>query len=167
MLEAALFPRKLASNFLLFAFCISFYVWSGSKSGSTIGTGTGTRTGTGTGCTVCELRRQKVVPAVPVPQHWVNVDLIQNVPRGKNMDTGGMNTGRYHNFPTIKYCHKKKFFQGKNINLYFPSCHILTPNTQVVKMNQFYHGPWGKSCRHSHTGEKNIKYFPQSDFELY
>jgi len=36
---AALFPRKLASNFLLFYFCITFYVRSRSKSGYGIETG--------------------------------------------------------------------------------------------------------------------------------
>jgi hypothetical protein len=34
MLEAALFPRRLASHFWFFDFCITFYVGSGSKSGS-------------------------------------------------------------------------------------------------------------------------------------
>jgi len=42
-LEAALFPRKLASNFEFFDFVVPFYVESGSKSGSK--TGNGTRTG--------------------------------------------------------------------------------------------------------------------------
>ncbi len=35
MPEAALFPRKLASNFWFVDFCITFYVGFGSKSGST------------------------------------------------------------------------------------------------------------------------------------
>jgi hypothetical protein len=33
MLEAALFPRKLGSNFRFFDICITFHVVSGSKSG--------------------------------------------------------------------------------------------------------------------------------------
>ncbi len=42
---AALFPRKLAFNFLLFYFCITFYVESVFKSG--YGTGTGIQYGSG------------------------------------------------------------------------------------------------------------------------
>ncbi len=41
MLEAALFPKKFASNFLSFDFCITFYVRSGSKSGSGMYCGSG------------------------------------------------------------------------------------------------------------------------------
>jgi hypothetical protein len=55
MLEAALFPRKLASHFLFFDLCVLFYVRSGSEMhfGSV------------------SLRRTVAVPAVPVsfPQH--------------------------------------------------------------------------------------------------
>jgi hypothetical protein len=41
MLEAALFPKKLDSNFLSLDFCTTFYVGSGSKSGSGMYCGSG------------------------------------------------------------------------------------------------------------------------------
>ncbi len=41
MIEAALFLGKLTSHFLFVDFCISFYVGSGSQSGSGMHTGSG------------------------------------------------------------------------------------------------------------------------------
>ncbi len=59
--RSALFPRKLATKFLFFDFCITFYDGSWFKSGS--GTGSGIHD------PVPVPLRQKV--AVPVPQHWL------------------------------------------------------------------------------------------------
>ncbi len=66
MLEAELFPRKLASNFRFFVFGIPFYVGSGFKSGY----------GAGTEITVpVPLKQNVAIPAL-VPQHWLSSGLV-------------------------------------------------------------------------------------------
>jgi hypothetical protein len=74
MLEAAMFPKKSAANFLFFDFCVTFYVGSGYKSGS----------GTETVPVPVPLRQKVAVPAVPVPSlvqpHWFEFELYEYLP---------------------------------------------------------------------------------------